>query len=135
MRRTFTVSCVAALALAVAAPGAIAAPTTAHNYQAIPASCQGLGEIVIEVTNLGQWGTGKVQGTQLTLVPRTFTFLGTHVESDTVVFDDVLEKPNAEVDDVCAFSIEEVIPPGDPFLPEGGTLHIEGTVGVKIVGP
>lgn len=135
MKRMFSVACIAALALSTTATAAAAARTNAHNYEAIPATCQEQGDIVIEVTSLGQWGTGKVLGTQRTLLPRSFHIVGTHLESGTVVFEDFVEKNMAEVDDVCMFSFVEEIPPDDPFLPGGGTLLIEGTVAVKIVGP
>lgn len=135
MKRIFGVACMAALALSTIANAASAAPTEARHYEAIPATCQEQGEIVIEVTNLGNWGTGKVQGSQHTLIPRTFHFVGTHLESGTQVFEESLQKNNAEIDDVCVFSFVEEIPADDPFLPGGGTLLIEGTVGVKVVGP
>lgn len=133
MRRILIVATLLAVALPMGPPAA-AAPTGAHNYEAIPASCDGLGEVVIEVTSLGQWGTGKVQGTSLTLVPRSFAFVGTLLETGEVVFEEAFAKTNSATDDVCVFSFVEEIPPGDPFLPSGGTVIIEGTVGVRIVG-
>ena len=133
MRRIFIVSIVAAAALSVTAAGATAAPTNATNYEAIPATCEGLGAIVIEVTNIGQWGTGKVQGTTLTLVPRSFTFTGTNLATNEVVFEDHFEKRNDAVDDTCTFTFIEEIPEGDEFLPPG-TYEITGTVGVRVVG-
>jgi hypothetical protein len=101
MRRTLIVSFVAAAALSVTAASATAVPTKATNYDAIPATCEGLGEIVIEVTNIGHWGTGKVQGTTLTLIPRSFTFTGTNLATNEVVFEESFEQRNHAVDDTC----------------------------------
>jgi hypothetical protein len=134
MRRTLIVSFVAAAALSVTAASATAAPTNATNYEAIPATCEALGEIVIEVTNIGHWGTGKVQGTGLTLIPRSFVFTGTNLDTNEVVFEDSFAKRNDAVDDTCTFTFIEEVPEGDEFL-EPGTYEIRGTVGVKVVGP
>ncbi|HSJ28094.1 MAG TPA: hypothetical protein VLB67_07760 [Acidimicrobiia bacterium] len=122
---------VAAMAMSMSVGVAAAAPTQAQNYWVIDASCGELGDITIEVTNLGNWGAAKIQGTQLTGIPRWFTFDVSY--QGTVVFSERHEKRPADVDDICAYSWTEEVPEGDPFL-EAGTYLLEGKVGVKIVG-
>jgi hypothetical protein len=133
MRRILMGVCGAAVALALTAGPAAADRSQARNYEEIPVTCEGLGEVVVEVVNLGNWGTGKVQGTQLTLIPRTFTFTATNVATGEVVFDDQVAKRNANVDDVCTASFLEEVE-DDPFL-EPGTYLVEFSVGVRVVGP
>jgi hypothetical protein len=132
MRRILTVVCAAMVALGMTAGPAAADRSQARNYEEIPATCEELGEIVIEVVNLGQWGTGKVQGTNQTLIPRTFRFTATNVDTGEVVFDEQIAKRNARIDDTCSASfIEEVV--DDPEVPDG-TYLIEFEVGVRVVG-
>ena len=123
----------AAVALALTASPAAAAPSQARNYEEIPVTCEGLGEVVIEIVNLGNWGAAKVQGTQLTVIPRSFGFVATNVDTGEVVIDEQTAKPNARVDDVCTASFIEVVE-DDPEI-EPGTYLIELTVGVRVVGP
>jgi hypothetical protein len=132
MRRILTVVCAAMVALGMTAGPAAADRSQARNYEEIPATCEELGEIVIEVVNLGQWGTGKVQGTNQTLIPRTFRFTATNVDTGEVLFDEQIAKRNARIDDTCSASfIEEVV--DDPEVPDG-TYLIEFDVGVRVVG-
>lgn len=133
MRRVLTVVCAVTVVLALAAGPAAADRSQAKNYEEIPVTCEGLGEIVIEVASLGQWGTGKVQGTQLTLIPRTFSFTLTDVATGEVVFDEDVVKQNADIDDFCTATFTEEIV-DDPELPPG-TYQIELGVGVRVVGP
>jgi hypothetical protein len=120
----------AAIAMSISVGAAAAAPTQAQNYWAIDATCDELGDITIELTNLGNWGTAKIQA-QLTAIPRWFTFDVTY--QDQVVFSEGHAKRPADVDDICAYSWTEEIPEGDPFL-EAGTYLFEAKVGVKVVG-
>jgi hypothetical protein len=135
MRRILILTCSAAMVLAMLAGPVAAAPTQARNYEAIPAVCDGLGPVVIEVVNLGNWGSGKVQGTKTTLIPRSFTFMVTDITdpNDPVVVDEGEERKRAnDATDVCHIEfIEEV--EDDPFIPDG-TYLIEVAVGVKVVG-
>jgi hypothetical protein len=121
--------------LALAAGPAAADRSQARNYEAIPATCDGLGEVVIEVVNLGHWGTGKVQGTNLRLIPRYFIFTVTDITDPTepeVVDSGEARQRNDAVDDECVISFVEEVE-DDPFIPDG-TYLIEVTVGVKVVG-
>jgi hypothetical protein len=135
MKRVLVVVCAAGMALALAAGPAAADRSQARNYEAFPAVCDGLGGVVIEVVNLGQWGTGKVQDTNLTLVPRYFIFTVTDITDPSapeIVDSGEARKRNDTVDDECFISfIEEV--EDDPFIPDG-TYLIEVLVGVKVVG-
>lgn len=131
MRRTMVLLSATALAMSMSLGVASAAPTQAQNYWAIDASCDVLGDVTIEVTNLGNFGAAKIQGTHLTLIPRWFTFDVTF--PDSTVFSERHEKRPAAVDDVCAYSWTEEVPEGDPFL-DAGTYLFEGEVGVKVVG-
>lgn len=131
MRRMMVMFSAAAVAMSMSIGVAAAAPTQAQNYWAVDATCDELGEITIEVTNLGNWGAAKIQGTHLTGVARWFTFDVSY--EGTVVFSERHEKRPADVDDICAYSWTEEIPEGDPTL-EAGTYLFEGRVGVKIVG-
>jgi len=130
MRRLILLVCAAALALSMSAGTALAAPTDATNYWAIDATCDVLGEITIEVVNLGNWGAAKVQGTQTTLIPRWFTF--DVIFQGDIVFSEGHAKTST-VDDVCRYSWTEVIPEDDPPF-EAGTYLFEAEVGVKVVG-
>jgi hypothetical protein len=121
MKRLTLVVWAAVLALLLSAGTAAAAPTEAKNYWAVDATCDGLGDVVIEVVNLGRWGAGKFQGTQLTGIPRWFGSTVTHEEFG-VVFADVNAKRSVDVDDVCRYSFVD-----GPYL-------IEVEVGVKVVG-
>jgi hypothetical protein len=132
MRRMMVLLMAAAMAMSMTL-GAAAAPTQAQNYWAIDATCDELGEVTIEVTNLGNWGVGKIQGTHLTGIPRWFTFDVTYVATGELVFSEIHEKRPSDVDDICRYSWTEEIPEGDPFL-EAGTYLLEGAVGVKVVG-
>jgi hypothetical protein len=131
MRRMMVLLSAAALAMSMSIGTAAAAPAQAQNYWATDATCNELGNITIEVTNLGNWGAAKIQGMQLTLIPRWFTFEVTY--QNQVVFSESHEKRPASVDDVCEYSWTEEVPEGDPFL-EAGTYLLKGTVGVKVVG-
>lgn len=131
MRRMAILLSATAIALSISVGAAVAAPTQARNYWAIDATCDELGEVTIEVTNLGNWGAAKIQGTQITLIPRWFTFDVTY--QDQVVFSESHEKRPTGVDDICEYSWTEEVPEGDPFL-EQGTYLLEAKVAVKVVG-
>lgn len=131
MRRMMVLLMAAAMAMSMSLGAAAKSPTQAQNYWAIDATCDDLGEITIEVTNLGNWGAAKIQGTHLTGIARWFSFEVTF--PDSTVFSERHEKRPADVDDICRYSWTEVIPEGDPFLAAGSYLF-EGAVGVKIVG-
>lgn len=131
MRRMMVLLMAAAMAMSTSLGAAAKSPTQAQNYWAIDATCDVLGDITIEVTNLGNWGAAKIQGTKLTGIPRWFTFDVSY--QGTVVFSESHEKRPADVDDICRYSWTEEVPEGDPFF-EAGTYLLEGTVGVKIVG-
>jgi hypothetical protein len=117
MRRVLIVMCSAAMVLAMLAGPVTAAPTQARNYEEIPAVCDVMGPIVIEVVNLGNWGTGKVQGTQTTLIPRAFDFTVTNItdpDNTFVVEEDVVRKRANDATDACDISfVEEIV--GDPY--------------------
>jgi hypothetical protein len=132
MGRFLVVVCAAATALALMAGPAAADRTNARHYEAIPVTCDELGEVVIEVVNVGNWGTGKVQGTQLTLIPRFFDFAVFDAD-DEVVFADRVAKRNPMVDDVCHGTFVEEVPEDDPFL-DPGVYRFEFSVGVRVVG-
>lgn len=131
MKRTMVLLSATALAMSMSLGVASAAPTQAQNYWAIDASCDVLGDVTIEVTNLGNFGAAKIQGTKLTGIPRWFTFDVSY--QGQVVFSERHEKRPADIDDICRYSWTEEVPEGDPFL-EAGTYLLEGAVGVKIVG-
>jgi hypothetical protein len=132
MRRVLIVVCAAGMALALTAGPAAADRSQARNYDAIEATCDGLGEVVIEVVSLGHWGTGKVQDTNLTLVPRYFAFTVTDLSTGQIVEEDEARKRNDSVDDECLISFVEEVE-DDPFIPDG-TYLIEVRVGVRVVG-
>jgi hypothetical protein len=121
MKKIMLMVCTAAVALSLSAGAAAAAPTQATNYWAIDATCDGLGAVVIEVVNRGNWGAGKFQGTQLTGIPRWFTSTVTHEEFGVVFADGNAKRP-ADVDDICRYSFVD-----GPYL-----IAVE--VGVKVVG-
>jgi len=132
MRRMMVLLSAAAVAMSLSVGVASAAPTQAQNYYwAIDANCDELGNVTLEVTNLGNFGAAKIQGTHLTLIPRWFTFDVTF--PDSTVFSERHEKRPADVDDICRYSWTEEVPEGDPFL-DAGTYLFEGEVGVKVVG-
>jgi hypothetical protein len=135
MRRILLVTCLAATVLSMLAGPVAAAPTQARNYEAIPAVCDGLGPVVIEVVSMGNWSTAKIQGTKTTLIPRSFAFTVTDITdpNDPVVVDEGEERKRVtDATDVCRFEfIEEV--EDDPFYPDG-TYMIELTVTAKVVG-
>lgn len=121
MKRLWAAPMALMLVVLLSAGVAAAAPTEAKNYWAVDATCDGLGDVVIEVVNRGSWGAGKFQGTQLTGVPRWFGSTVTHEEFG-VVFADVNAKRSVDVDDVCRYSFVD-----GPYL-------IEVEIGVKVVG-
>jgi hypothetical protein len=85
------------------------------------------------LTSLGNWGSAKVVGTQLTLIPRWFEFTATYIDTGEVVIDGEREsKPNAQVDDVCSWT-EEFYLEGDPYFPDGW-YRIDSAVGARVVG-
>jgi hypothetical protein len=133
MKRMLLLVSVVMMVLSVTAGAAVALPTQATNYWTTEATCDELGEIVIEVTNRGSFGAAKVQGTGTTLIPRWFTFSATDTATDEVVFTESHTKKPAEVDDVCSYWWIEVVPEGDPYVP-AGTYLLEAEVGVKIAG-
>jgi hypothetical protein len=135
MKRILLLTCVAAMALSLTAGPVAAAPTNAKNYEAFEAECDNAGSIVIEVVAMGQWSTGKVQGTKLTGIPRLFEFSATHLETGTVVFEESIQKRNAAVDDLCRITFVETIPEDNPDDLPGGDYRFDVTVGVKVVGP
>jgi hypothetical protein len=137
MRRALIVTFVAAMVLSMLAGPVAAAPTQAKNYEAIPADCDGLGTVVLEVVSMGNWSTAKVQETKLTLIPRSFAFTVTDVTDPDpakheVVEEGVESKRATDATDVCHIEFIEEIE-GDPFIPDG-TYLIELTVTVKVVG-
>jgi hypothetical protein len=135
MRRILIVTCLAATVLAMLAGPVAAAPTQARNYEAIPAVCDGLGPVVIEVVSMGNWSTGKIQGTNTTLIPRSFTFTVTDITNPAapVMVDQGEERKRAtDATDVCRFEFIEVVE-DDPEIPDG-TYLIEITVEAKVVG-
>ena len=132
MRRTVLLLCVAAVTLAMSAGAAAAAPTKATNYWAIDAECDGLGEVVIEVVSRGNWGTGKVQDSQTTLIPRWFAFSVTD-ETGTELFTESHAKRPADIDTVCRYSFDVVVPEDDPDFP-AGTYRFDAEVGAKMRG-
>jgi hypothetical protein len=137
MRRILIVTCLAATVLAMLGGPVAAAPTQARNYEAIPAVCDGLGPVVIEVVSMGNWSTAKIQGTKTTLIPRSFTFKVTDIThpdpAEHEVVDEGHERKRAtDATDVCRFEFVEEIE-GDPEIPDG-TYLIELTVEVKVVG-
>jgi hypothetical protein len=132
MRRILIVTCVAGMVLSLLAGPVAAAPTQARNYEAIPAVCDGLGPVVIEVVSLGHWSTGKVQGTQTTLIPRSFAFTLTDTSTGEVVDSGEERKRPDDSDDVCRIVFVEEVE-DDPFIPDG-TYLIEVAVEVKVVG-
>jgi hypothetical protein len=134
MRRTLLVFCLAAMCLAMLAGPAAAAPTQARNYDAFPAVCDGLGPVVIEVVNFGNWGAAKIQGTRTTLIPRSFAWTVTDItDPDEPVVEAGEERKRAtDATDVCRFEfVDEVL--DDPFIPDG-TYRIELAVEVKVRG-
>lgn len=137
MRRILLLVFTAALTLSAAAGPAVAAPTNATNYQTFDLTCDGLGDITIEVVSRGHWGAAKVQGTQLTLVQAWATLTVTPQGSDEVVFTEHHAKGNDDYDDICRQSWTEEIVEGDPNAPPGfpaGTYTLDHTTGVKIRG-
>lgn len=135
MRRILLVTCLAATVLSMLAGPVAAAPTQARNYEAIPAVCDGLGPVVIEVVSMGNWSTAKIQGTNTTLIPRSFASTVTDITDpdDPVVVDEGVERKRVtDATDVCSFEFIEVVV-DDPFFPDG-TYLIELTVEVKVVG-
>jgi hypothetical protein len=135
MKRILTVTCAAAMVLSMFAGPVAAAPTQAKNYEAIHAVCDGLGHVVIEVVGMGNWTTGKIQGTKLTLIPRSFAFTATNITdpADPVVVDEGVERKRAtDATETCHIEFTEEIE-GDPFIPDG-TYLIEVTVEAKVVG-
>lgn len=131
MKRVLIMVCAAAMALSLTAGAAAAASPQARFYWSTPATCDVLGEIVLEAGNIGTWGPGKVEGTSITLIRRWYSFQVTHVESGEVLFADHWEKRPDDVDDVCRFSWTQQIGEDDPYLP-AGTYLFEGATGVKL---
>jgi hypothetical protein len=93
--------------------------------------CDGLGEVVVEVVKRGNWGTAKVQGSQITLIPRWFAF--TVTESGTVLFTESHAKRPADIDTVCRYAFDVVVPEDDPDFP-AGTYRFDAEVGAKVRG-
>lgn len=120
MKRLILVVSAAALALAMTAGAATAAPTDATNYWEIDATCDGLGDVALEVVNRGRWGAGKIQGTKLTGIPRWFA--ATVTIGDTVVFEEGNAKQPTDADDICRYSFVD------------GPALIDVEVGMKVVG-
>jgi hypothetical protein len=133
MKKILLLACTAALTASVAAGPAAAAPTRATNYESVEVTCDGLGDITIEVVNRGHWGTAKIQGTNTTLIQawahETVTYEG------KVVNEERHAKGNDRIDDICSHSWSEEL--GQDDLPPGfsaGTYHFEIETGVKVRG-
>lgn len=133
MKKILLLACTAALTASVAAGPAAAAPTQATNYQAVEMTCDGLGDVTIEVVNRGHWGAAKIQGTNTTMIQAWAN--ETVIYDDEVVHQDSHAKGNDDIDDVCSFSWSEHIGQADlpPGFPEG-TYHFEVETGVKVRG-
>jgi hypothetical protein len=136
MKKMLLLVSVVMMVLSVTAGAAVALPTQATNYWTTEATCDGLGDIVIEVVNLGSWGAAQFQvdgGETMTAIPRWFTFSATDMSTNQVVFTESHTKKPAQIDDVCRYSWIEVVPEGDPYVP-AGTYLLEAEVGIKIAG-
>lgn len=108
MKKLVVVALAAAMVLTMSVGVASASPSTARNYEEIPAECQNLGLITIGIAGMGMWAAAKVVGTRQTLIPRWFDFEAVFFGEDgtgepEVVFGDSVTKRNARVDDVCTF--------------------------------
>jgi hypothetical protein len=133
MKKILLLACTAVLTASFVAGPAAAAPTRATNYQTVAMSCDGLGDITIEVVNRGHWGAAKVQGTNTTLIQAWVN--ETVIYDDEVVHQDSHAKGNDAIDDVCSFSWSEEL--GEDDLPPGfpeGTYLFEIETGVKVRG-
>jgi hypothetical protein len=133
VKKIIIMVCAASLALALTPGTATAASPQAHFYWSTPATCDVLGEIVLESGNIGTWGPGKVQGTSITLIRRWYSFQVTHVDTDEVLFHDRWEKRPDDIDDVCRFAWTQEIGEDDPYFAPG-TYLFEGATGVKLTG-
>lgn len=132
MKRMLLLVSVVMMVLSVTAGAAVALPTQATNYWSTDATCEELGDIVIEVTNRGQFGAAKLQGTSTTLIPRWFTFSATLEGETDPVFTEGHGKRPTDVDDVCHYSWLETIEDDPDFA--DGTYRLEAAVGVNLVG-
>jgi hypothetical protein len=133
MKRILVLACTAALTASVAAGPAAAAPTRASNHQTVEMTCDGLGDITIEVVNRGHWGAAKIEATNTTLIQAWVDESVTY--DDEVIHQDRHTKGNDDIDDICRFSWseelgEEELPPGFP----AGSYLFEIETGVKVRG-
>jgi hypothetical protein len=133
MKKILLLACTAALTASVAVGPAAAAPTRATNYETVEATCDGLGDITVEVVNRGHWGAAKIQGTNATLIQ---AWVNETVSYDgEVVHEERHAKGNDRIDDICSRSWSEEL--GEDDLPPGfpaGTYHFEIETGVKVRG-
>lgn len=133
MKKILLLACTAALMASVVAGPAAAAPTGATNYQTVAMSCDGLGDITIEVVNRGHWGAAKIQGTTSTMIQAWVHEVVTY--DGAVVHEDSHAKGNDDIDDTCSFSWSEEL--GQDDLPPGfpaGTYRFDIETGVKVRG-
>lgn len=139
MRRMVTVALATAMVLTMSVGMAAAAPTNARNYDEMDLECEGLGDITIGFTSMGEWAAAGVIGTRLTLIPRWFEFAAIYLGPDgedegEVVFGPEREaKRNAKVDDVCSFGDTFYIEDDPDGFPDGW-YEFQGSVGVRVVG-
>ena len=133
MKETILLVCTAA-ALALSATAATAAPTKATNYETIEATCDGLGDVTIEVVNRGHWGAVRVQGTNITLIQSWATLAVTPEGSDTVVYEESHAKGNDDTDDVCRDSWIEVLEEEVTMKRWTGTLGATAVAVAMIAG-
>jgi hypothetical protein len=135
VKRIIVLMCATALALAATAGPAAAGPVQAANYQTYDLTCDGLGDITIEVVHRGHWGAAQVQGTNLTLIQSWAVLTVTPEGSDTVVYEERHAKGNDRIDDVCRRSWTVEVIDGDPTAPPGfppGTYRLQLETGVKV---
>jgi hypothetical protein len=119
MKKILLLACTAALTASVAIGPAAAAPTRATNYETVEATCDGLGDITVEVVNRGQRGAAKAHGTNTTLIQasahETVSYEG------EVVHEERHAKGNDRIDDICSHSWSEELDEDDlpPVSPQG----------------
>jgi hypothetical protein len=133
VRRFTTIAVTAALLLTMNIGTASASPSNVRNYETLDLECDRLGDITVQIINLGNWGAAKVQGTRLTVIPRWFEFTATNLDTgETVIDGERVSQRNDTVDDVCRWSGEFYLERDPDFV--DGTYSFEGAVGVRVVG-
>jgi hypothetical protein len=139
MKRIGIVALAAVMLLTMSVGMAAAAPTNARNYDEIELECEGLGDITIFFTSVGEWAAARVMGTQLVLIPRWFEFTAIYLgpegddEGEVVIGPERESKRNTRVDDVCSFGGTFYIEDDPDGFPDG-YYEFQGTVGVRVVG-